>query len=120
MFYMKSHYLLKPFLLGYFMLLLGSQVAEAQETPAQKMSAEEQKSFDELASMSLEELLNLKVTVASKKAEKISDAAGVISVLTREELESFGGITLRDILERVPSMVGASSAFTERYGMASR
>lgn len=77
-------------------------------------------SFDELAELSLEELLNLKVTVASKRAEKISDAAGVISVITREELENFGGITLRDILERVPSLTGAASGFTERYGLASR
>lgn len=76
--------------------------------------------FDDLAEMSLEDLLNLKVTVASKRAEKISDAAGVISVITREELENFGGITLRDVLERVPSLIGTSSAFTERYGMASR
>lgn len=80
----------------------------------------EDMTFDDLAELSLEELLNLKVTVASKRAERISDAAGVISVITKEELENFGGITLRDILERVPSLIGMSAAFTERYGVASR
>nr|WP_302180050.1 TonB-dependent receptor [Chryseosolibacter indicus] len=70
--------------------------------------------------MSLEELLNLEITVASKSSEKISDAAGVISVITRDELERFGGITLRDALERVPSLTAIRSYFSEGYGLASR
>lgn len=82
--------------------------------------AQDQAAMDSLYSMSLEELMNVEITVASKKAEKIGDAAGVISVLTKEELERFGGITLRDILERMPSIIGVSPSFTERYGLATR
>jgi outer membrane receptor for ferrienterochelin and colicins len=74
----------------------------------------------DLMELSLEELMNIQVTVASKQSEKISDAAGVISVITKEEMEAFGGITLRDILERVPSLIGTSSYFTDRYYVAGR
>lgn len=73
-----------------------------------------------LTTFSLEELMNLKVTVASKEAETITDAAGVISVVRREDIERFGGLTLRDILERVPSLTRAATASTEGYGLASR
>ncbi len=73
-----------------------------------------------LMELSLEDLMNIEVTVASKKAEKLSDAAGVVSVVTMDEIERFGGITLRDILERVPSLIGFKGAFTEGYGLASR
>lgn len=119
---MKSHILLKSVRTAGVALLLGLtfQLHAQESDPGSTMSPESQKAYEELSEMSLEELLNLKITVASKKAEKISDAAGVISVITREELESFGGITLRDILERVPSLIGSASAFTERYGLSSR
>src|SRR5690606_30083740 len=87
---------------------------------AQESGAGGEGTGEDIAEMSLEELLNLEVTVASKKEEKISDAAGVISVLTKQELQNFGGITLRDILERVPSLSATSSYFTDRYMIAGR
>lgn len=77
-------------------------------------------SEEELYDLSLEDLLNLEVTVASKSAERLSDAAGVVSVITQDDLKRFGGLTLRDVLERVPSLIGASSFFTDRYMLASR
>ena len=42
----------------------------------------------------IEDLLNMDVTIASRSAEKLSDAPGVISVVTKDELERFGGTTL--------------------------
>ncbi len=77
-------------------------------------------SAEYLIELSLVELMNMEVVVASKKAEKLSDAAGVISVITMDEIERFGGITLRDILERVPSLFGFQSSFSEAYGLSSR
>ncbi|UII22298.1 TonB-dependent receptor plug domain-containing protein [Fulvivirga ligni] len=68
----------------------------------------------------LAELLNMEISVASKQAEKITDAAGVISVITKDEIRRFGGITLRDVLERMPSITASHAGFTERYGIASR
>lgn len=75
---------------------------------------------DSLFNLSLEELMNVQVTVASKNAEKITDAGGVISVITREELDRFGGLTLRDVLERVPSLNAIRANFLELYGVAVR
>ena len=73
--------------------------------------------YDEL---SLSELLNIKVNIASKTEENISDAPGVISVITRDELNRFGGTTLGDVLKRVPSFLGSTSYLTDRSLIAPR
>ena|ERR1039457_7164260 len=57
--------------------------------------------------LDLESLLNMKVTTASKFSEKLSDAPGVMSVVTKDELRRFGGLTLGEILERVPGLAGS-------------
>jgi len=51
--------------------------------------------------LSLDALLNIEVTTASKKAEKLSDAPGVISVVTADEIERYGARTLLDVLDFV-------------------
>ena len=68
----------------------------------------------DLMEMELDDLLNMEVTTASKSAEKLSDAPGVVSVITKEELDRFGGTTLSDILERVPGLVSSSVYMTDR------
>jgi outer membrane receptor protein involved in Fe transport len=70
--------------------------------------------------MSLEDLVNVKITIASKSEEKISDAPGVISVITQDQLKRFGGTTLGDVLKRVPSFLGTTVYFTDRSVIASR
>jgi len=64
---------------------------------------------DDLLDLPLEELLNIVVKVASKKNESVKDAPGVISVITRKEIEDFGGTSLVDILNRAPSLQIMSS-----------
>lgn len=70
--------------------------------------------------MSLENLVNIKITIASKSEESISDAPGVISVITQDHLKRFGGTTLGDVLKRVPSLLGTTVYFTDRSVIASR
>jgi outer membrane receptor for ferrienterochelin and colicins len=77
-------------------------------------------SAGDLFELDLESLLNMKVTTASKFAEKLSDAPGVMSVVSRDELKRYGGITLREVLERVPSLAGSSAYFTDRSMVAAR
>lgn len=72
------------------------------------------------ATIDLESLLNTKVITASKFSEKLSDAPGVMSVVTRDELRRFGGTTLREILERVPGLAGSTASFTDRSMVAAR
>ncbi len=76
--------------------------------------AQEERTEEELLFM------NLEVITASKFVEKLSDAPGVISVVTKDELERFGGTTLKDILERVPGLVGSTIYMTDRTVMAAR
>jgi outer membrane receptor for ferrienterochelin and colicins len=70
--------------------------------------------------MDLESLLNTKVITASKFSEKLSGAPGVMTVVTRDELRRFGGMTLREILERVPGLTGTTASFTDRSIVAAR
>jgi outer membrane receptor protein involved in Fe transport len=64
--------------------------------------------LDELMQLDMEELM---VSVASKRDERPSDATGVISVITAEEIHNFGGRNLAEILDRIPSMQYVSGAF---------
>ena len=67
-----------------------------------------------------ESVRNALITIASKKEEYISNAPGVITVITQNELKRFGGTTLADILKRVPSFVGTTIYMTDRSVIASR
>jgi len=76
--------------------------------------------FDDLLKGDEFTIGEIKVITASKKVEKVSDAPGVISVVTKDELERFGGTTLKDILERVPSLIGSTVYMTDRSTIAPR
>lgn len=67
-----------------------------------------------LEELSLEELMNIEITTASKSREKQSDAPAIVEVLTRDELNRFGGTTLKDVLTRVPGLAAVSGYFTDR------
>ncbi len=75
---------------------------------------------ENLYEYSLEDLLNMEVTTASKSAEKQSDAPGAISVLTKDEINRFGGTTLKDLLERMPGLIGSTVYMTDRSTIAPR
>jgi outer membrane receptor protein involved in Fe transport len=68
----------------------------------------------DLASLQLEQLMDLKVTTASLFTDKLSEAPGIMSVVTGDELRRFGGLTLGEILDRVPGLTQSSQYFTDR------
>ena len=68
----------------------------------------------DLASMDLQQLMDIKVTTASLFSDKLSEAPGIMSVVTSDELRRFGGITLGEILDRVPGLTQSSQYFTDR------
>jgi outer membrane receptor for ferrienterochelin and colicin len=70
--------------------------------------------------MDLDALLNTKVTTASKFAEKLSEAPSDMSVVSKDELRRFGGMTLLEILERVAGLTGSSAFFADRSMVAAR
>jgi len=69
---------------------------------------------EDVWSMSLDDLLNMEVVTASKSGEKLSDAPGVLSVYTSNELERFGGKTLYEILARIPGLSQSTGYFPDK------
>jgi outer membrane receptor for ferrienterochelin and colicins len=63
---------------------------------------------------SLESLLQTKVVTASRFSENLADAPGMMTIVSRDEIERFGGLTLREILNRVSGLDLASNIFTDR------
>lgn len=60
------------------------------------------------------------VSVASKKAEKISDAPSIISTVTAEEIQRYGARNLTDILNRVPGLQYTSGLFFQNNSFSVR
>jgi len=60
---------------------------------------------DDLASLSLDDLLNIKVTVASgDKGMTLRESPGIISLITSEEIKNSGARDLMDVLNLVPGI----------------
>ncbi len=99
------------------MLLMLWSYSFAQEgTLEAKVTDESQ----DLYEMSLEDLLNIEITTASKNAEKQSDAPGIISVLTKDEINRFGGTFLIDVIERIPGFSSGSVPYSNRTTIIAR
>ena len=74
--------------------------------PAQAESA------GDLASLSLEQLLDVKIVGASKYEQKQSEVAAAVSVITRQEIKAFGWRTLGEALASLP---GVHSSYDRQY-----
>jgi len=61
---------------------------------------QDSKGEEEIFTMGLEELMQIEVVSASRSVEGISDAPGIITSITSEEIKRFGGMSLLDVLER--------------------
>jgi outer membrane receptor for ferrienterochelin and colicins len=59
---------------------------------------------EEIASFSLDELLNVEIVVAGKKAQKLSEAPAIVSVLTGDEIRDMGVNTLHEALAYIPGV----------------
>jgi iron complex outermembrane receptor protein len=57
-----------------------------------------------VADLSLEDLVNVKVTSVSRKEEKLNDAAAAIFVLSNDDLRRSGATTIADALRLVPGL----------------
>lgn len=66
--------------------------------------AQEKEEDVDVMDMALEDLLNVEITTAGKKAERISDIPASVVLITRTEIEKYGYRTLQEILENVPGM----------------
>jgi outer membrane receptor protein involved in Fe transport len=90
--------------------LAWSSSALAQDASGPDVSA--------LSQMSLEELVNVEVTAPAKLAQPIREAPGVGSVVPRSQIESYGWLSLNDIIFRQPGF--APSQDFERVNVSAR
>jgi outer membrane receptor for ferrienterochelin and colicin len=74
-------------------------------------STSQELSIEELLELDVIDLAKVKISIASKREEKISEAPSIISIITEEDIERFGAKNLKDILQRVPSIQGIGSHF---------
>ena len=72
------------------------------ETHLPLVNADETISVSKLKSMTLDEILQ--VEVVSKKKEDKNTAAGIVSVITADDIKRYGGNTLAEILNRMTSV----------------
>ena len=68
----------------------------------------------DLTTVSLEQLLELKVVGASKYEQKQSEVAAAASVITRDEIRAFGWRTLSEALSSLP---GIHSTYDHQYSL---
>ncbi|MBY0385098.1 TonB-dependent receptor plug domain-containing protein [bacterium] len=54
--------------------------------------------------LSLEDLINIKTSVASKTSKSMRESAGIVSVITKEEISKMGARDLIDVLQMVPGI----------------
>jgi iron complex outermembrane receptor protein len=67
-------------------------------------AAEENGGDSDFTSFSLEDLMAVEVTTASKRAERASEAAAAVFVLTRDDISRSGAVTVADALRLVPGV----------------
>src|SRR5258708_35895262 len=81
------------------LLLLGCGVACGQDAQSPRVP---QSSPRDLTQVSIENLMNMEVTSVSKKAQKLSQVAAAIFVITKEDIRRSGGTNIPDVLRMVP------------------
>ena len=69
--------------------------------------------MSDLLEMSLEELLQVKVTTATRTEEKVTEVPASVVIITRRKIEKYGYRTLTEILENVPGLYGINQYYRE-------
>jgi iron complex outermembrane receptor protein len=70
--------------------------------------------LEHFLSLSLEELMELEVTISTDTKQTVSKAPAAVSVITAEDIEATGATNLVDILESVPGIYIRASQFAFR------
>jgi len=94
----KRMYGLRRWVVGLVWLAWAWQVALAQDQPQAPPAA------TDLTQVSLESLMNMEATSASKKEQKLSQTASAIFVITEEDIRESGATNIPDLLRKVPGL----------------
>lgn len=68
--------------------------------------------------LTLEELLNIEISSASKTSQKISDAPSVVSLVNQNQIQKYGWISIHDIMGNMPGF--SQSKDYDRRTLSSR
>ncbi|MES2695270.1 MAG: TonB-dependent receptor [Verrucomicrobiota bacterium] len=98
-------------------LILAGAALIASTSPGQPAGAPA--ALSEFKKLSLEELLDVKVTSVSRRAENASRAAAAVEVVTAEQIERTGAASLQDAL-RLATGVQVSGFGGHSYAISSR
>ncbi|MCP5433134.1 MAG: TonB-dependent receptor [Alphaproteobacteria bacterium] len=88
-----------------FATVVGALLAAAAADKAGAVATHE---ADALADMSIEDLLKVEITIASKKSEQLASVPAAIYVITADEIARSSATTLADLLRMVPGLEVAS------------
>jgi iron complex outermembrane receptor protein len=85
-------------------LMLAAALAAPAASAAQEAGSAPAESSSTLKKLSIEDLMDIDVTSASRRPEKLSTAAAAITVVTAEDIRRSGAVTLPDALRLVPGL----------------
>jgi len=71
---------------------------------AANAGAEGQKTVPDVATLSMEDLMNLQVTSVSKRTQKVSEAAAAVFVITQEDIRRSGATSIPEALRLAPGL----------------
>lgn len=84
------------------------------------MAYADNRSFDYLANLSLEDLSRIHVTSVSKLEESLSDAPASIYVITHNDIRRSGATSLPEILRLAPNLQVARTNTSSQYAISAR
>ena len=85
-------------------------------TPATPVAGQDTAPPSNLYDLSLEDLMQIEVTTASRLEEKLTRSTSVMSVITARDIERAGFRTVYDVLARVPGFFPSSQATWKLVG----
>jgi iron complex outermembrane recepter protein len=85
-------------------LLAGVACLRAQDAAQNVNGTPPQGNEQNIYSKSLEDLMNMKITSVSRRAEKLSRTPAAIYVITQEDIERSGATNIPDLLRMVPGV----------------
>jgi outer membrane receptor protein involved in Fe transport len=93
----------------------------ASPTIAEVEIARTDRVIESLLKMDLEELMNVQVTIASKKAQKTAEAPSSITVFTQRELRAMGITSVEELMNFVPGFQATREVvFNQGYVVSGR
>jgi len=77
----------------------------------------QEKQVVDVMDMSLEDLLKVEITTASKKPEKVIDIPASVVIVTRADIEKYGYQTLAEVLENIPGLYSTDDYLNRNFGV---